>query len=68
MFSFVISEIRKYFDGPIALCKEIPRLWSMVGLDPRYCRCVCQYEAANLLNSDESVQVQVRPIRNKTQV
>ncbi len=66
MFSFVISEIRKYFDGPIALCKEISNLWSDVGLDPRHCRCVCQFDEANLLNGNESVHTGTHLHRNKT--
>jgi len=49
IFRFVISEIRKHFDGPVALCKETIDVWQAVGLDPRRCACVCQYEEANLL-------------------
>jgi len=49
IFRFAISEIRKHFDGPIALCKETVDVWRAVGLDPRRCACVCQYEEADLL-------------------
>lgn len=34
IFRFAISEIRKYFDGTVALCKEATSLWPAVGLDP----------------------------------
>ena len=49
IFRFVMSEIRKRFDGPIALCKETVDVWRAVGLDPRRCACVCQYGEADLL-------------------
>ena len=68
MFSFVIFEIRKYFDGPIALCKEVRSLWLAVGFDPRHCRCVCQFDEANLLNGNESVHAGTHLPRNKTLV
>ena len=44
MFRFIKWEIRKYFDGPIALCKETPAAWEGVGLNLKKCRCVCQYD------------------------
>lgn len=50
LFRFTIGEIRRYFNGPIALCKEIKGLWPTVGLDPQRCECVCQYGTANLLH------------------
>ena len=48
LFRFAIGEIRKYFGGPIALCKEVKEVWNTVGLDHRHCRCVCQYDEAEL--------------------
>ena len=50
IFQFVINEIRKYSDCPVALCKESAELWDNLGLDRSRCRCVCQYEYANLSN------------------
>ena len=52
IFRFAISEIRKHFAGPVALCKETVDVWRAVGLDPRRCACVCQYDAADLLRRD----------------
>jgi spore photoproduct lyase len=49
IFRFAISEIRKRFDGPIALCKETIDVWRAVGLDPRRCACACQCGEADLL-------------------
>jgi spore photoproduct lyase len=52
IFRFAISEIRKHFAGPVALCKETVDVWRAVGLDPGRCACVCQYGAADLLRRD----------------
>jgi len=52
IFRFAISEIRKHFAGPVALCKETVDVWHAVGLDPGRCACVCQYNAADLLRRD----------------
>ena len=49
LFRTAITEIRKYFGGPIALCKEVVGVWYAVGLNPRQCECVCQYESADLI-------------------
>jgi len=49
IFRFAISEIRKHFAGPVALCKETVDIWRGVGLDPGRCACVCQYDTADLL-------------------
>jgi len=42
IFDFVISEIRKYSNCTIALCKESAHVWKSVGLDLSECSCVCQ--------------------------
>jgi spore photoproduct lyase len=42
IFRFVIDEIRRYSDCPIALCKESDGVISAVGLDPNHIECVCQ--------------------------
>jgi spore photoproduct lyase len=42
IFNFAISEIRKFTDVPIALCKESSSVWTQVGLDPNFNQCVCQ--------------------------
>ena len=47
MFSFVMKEIRRHSDCPIALCKEEPDVWNAVGLDISDCRCVCQLDSAD---------------------
>ena len=51
VFRFVISEIRRHFDGPLALCKETETVWRSVGLDPACCECVCQYDHAGLFTA-----------------
>jgi spore photoproduct lyase len=48
IFRFAISEIRKHFTGPVALCKETASAWAGVGLDPHRCQCVCQFDVADL--------------------
>jgi len=48
IFRFAISEIRKHFRGPVALCKETADLWRAVGLDPHRCECVCQHDFADI--------------------
>lgn len=57
LFRTVIGEIRRHFSGPVALCKELPSVWCAVGLDPRQCRCVCQYDAADIVRSSEKAQI-----------
>ena len=48
IFDFVIREIRKYSDCPIALCKESAFVWEQVGLDLSRCQCVCQLDYADM--------------------
>jgi DNA repair photolyase len=48
IFNFVISEIRKYSDCRIALCKESAKVWDDVGLEKSRCSCVCQLEYADM--------------------
>ena len=48
MFSTAIQEIRKYSDCDIALCKETKDTWEAVGLDLKGCKCVCQYDSADM--------------------
>jgi spore photoproduct lyase len=42
IFGFVINEVRKYSDCPIALCKESANVWNKVGLPVSKCSCACQ--------------------------
>jgi spore photoproduct lyase len=42
IFGFVIGEIRKYSDCPIALCKESANVWNKVSLPLSKCSCACQ--------------------------
>lgn len=42
IFRFIISEVCKYSNAPIALCKEIKSVWDAVGLDSSNIQCVCQ--------------------------
>ena len=48
IFRFAIGEIRKYSDCRIALCKESENVWSELGLDLSRCRCVCQFDYAEM--------------------
>ncbi len=48
LFIHAITEIRKYSDCDIALCKETKDLWDKVGLDLKECKCVCQYDSADM--------------------
>jgi spore photoproduct lyase len=48
MFSFVMGEIRKYSDCPVAICKEEPDVWKAVGLNLSSCDCVCQLDSADM--------------------
>ena len=48
IFHFIISEIRKYSDCRIALCKESPALWDRMGLKLSRCSCVCQLDYADM--------------------
>ncbi len=48
IFDFIIREIRKYSDCPIALCKESAEVWNQVGLDLSRCQCVCQLDYADM--------------------
>jgi spore photoproduct lyase len=42
IFRFVVDEIRKYSDCPVAICKESAEVWEKVGLDSSAIRCACQ--------------------------
>jgi len=42
IFDFIIKEIRKYSNCPIALCKESADVWNQLGLNPFQAQCVCQ--------------------------
>jgi len=57
LFRFAIGEIRRYSDGPVALCKEVERVWRAVGLDPAHCKCVCQFGDAKLFPDGYKVSV-----------
>jgi len=48
IFGFVINEIRKYSDCTVALCKESAEVWDSLGLDRSRCKCVCQYDYADM--------------------
>jgi spore photoproduct lyase len=48
IFSFIIKEIRKYSDCPIALCKEFSAVWKVLGLELSRCQCVCQLDYADM--------------------
>jgi spore photoproduct lyase len=48
MYSFMIREIRRYSDIPIALCKETESVWSAVGLDLSKVQCNCVEDSVNL--------------------
>jgi spore photoproduct lyase len=50
IFSFVIAEIRKYSNCPIALCKESERVWKRVGLQLSSCQCACQLDPVDMGN------------------
>ncbi len=48
IFNFIITEIRKYSDADIALCKESAFVWNQLDLDLSQCRCVCQLDFADM--------------------
>ena len=48
IFDFVIKEIQKYSECPIALCKESASVWNQLGLDLSKMRCVCQLDYADM--------------------
>ena len=48
IFNYVISEIRKYSNCKIALCKESETVWKNTELELSECSCVCQYNHANM--------------------
>jgi len=48
IFSFVIAEIRKYSDCPVALCKESASVWEKVGLLLSKCACACQLNPVDM--------------------
>lgn len=48
IFRHVITEIKKYSDCHIALCKESINVWNNSGLDASKCNCACQYNAVDM--------------------
>ena len=48
IFNFIIKEIRKYSNCPIALCKESADVWEKTGLELSRCQCVCQLDYADM--------------------
>ena len=50
IFDFIIKEIRKYPECPIALCKESAEVWNRMGLDLSKVQCVCQLDYADMSN------------------
>jgi hypothetical protein len=48
IFSFIIDEIRKHSEIPIAVCKESGEVWIRLGLDMTQCQCVCQFDRFDL--------------------
>lgn len=50
IFDFIIKEIRKYSECPIALCKESAEVWNQMGLDLSKVQCVCQLFYADMKN------------------
>jgi len=59
MFQFAINEIRKYSLCDIALCKESAEVWNAVGLDLKECKCVCQFDSADMINRPEQEVVEI---------
>lgn len=53
MYKHAIQEIRKYSDCDIALCKETDDVWKAVGLDLKECKCVCQYDSADMITKTD---------------
>jgi spore photoproduct lyase len=51
IFEFVITEIRKLSNCQIALCKESPTVWEMVGLPLSKCSCTCQLDFADMTSA-----------------
>jgi len=48
IYSYIIEEIRKHSDIPIALCKETGSVWRAVGLDLSKVQCNCVWESVDL--------------------
>jgi ParB/RepB/Spo0J family partition protein len=59
IFKFAIEEIRKYSECDIALCKETSEVWEAVELDLKECKCVCQYDCADMVNRPEKEVVKM---------
>jgi ParB/RepB/Spo0J family partition protein len=55
LFSYAIAEIRKHSECDIALCKETKDVWDSVGLDLKECKCVCQYDSADMTETKPEV-------------
>jgi len=48
IFGFIRTEIRKYSDCKIALCKESSSVWKKLKMPLSRCSCVCQLDYANM--------------------
>jgi len=48
IFDFMIREIRRHSDCTVALCKESANVWNRLGMDLSRCKCVCQYDYADM--------------------
>jgi spore photoproduct lyase len=48
IFRYVVDEIKKFSDCPIALCKESANVWNAVGLDLSKCECACQLDSVSM--------------------
>jgi spore photoproduct lyase len=48
IFGFVVEEIRKFSDCPIALSKESASVWNRVGLPLSECSCACQLNPVDI--------------------
>jgi ParB/RepB/Spo0J family partition protein len=57
LFQYAIDEIKKYSECDIALCKETKEVWDTVGLDLKECKCVCQYDSADMTKAREVITV-----------
>lgn len=55
MYKHAIQEIRKHSGCDIALCKETDDVWKAVGLDLKECKCVCQYDSADMITTEKEV-------------
>jgi spore photoproduct lyase len=54
IFSFVIAQIRKHSDCPVALCKESEIVWERVGLRLSKCGCACQLVPVDMTSAKQN--------------